>query len=376
MGSGASIPDKIDLDTCKKLAGERFNQEKFDALKKDAEGKVSKEDFLALAAADGRQKKSRISTKSRDSGRNSGGRGGSGRGCGRVDRGRGRGRGRGKGLGGGSGRGNASKSKVVANDETSSGASPVAQSTSAMKAENTVTSAEKPDVNDSAASQVTPAVHSSANSNAAPSIDSSPPTESVESPKYTEGGTWEIDLTELLNAISAAHEFKKTPLVIDRSAAHKVDAFFSYKAGHIVDAKAVSLKLARGSSTQEEAQHTLRHALSFCMQKGLDLVISCQQASPSFSSNLCCDTFPLEVFKEGGACLKTNEWADKIVLDEHSPEGVKLSRENFTVTVTSWFSVENLDDFFFAEGMGFEKMPKEDFQLIVIKHPEGEDLLD
>ncbi|GMH84577.1 hypothetical protein TrVE_jg1468 [Triparma verrucosa] len=48
MGAGASIPDLIDLDTAKSLAGEKFDQAKWDTATKDESGSISKETFMSF----------------------------------------------------------------------------------------------------------------------------------------------------------------------------------------------------------------------------------------------------------------------------------------------------------------------------------------
>lgn len=50
MGAGASIPDQIDESTAKSLAGDKFNQAKFDELKSD-DGCITKEQFTSAAGA-------------------------------------------------------------------------------------------------------------------------------------------------------------------------------------------------------------------------------------------------------------------------------------------------------------------------------------
>lgn len=49
-GSVGTLEEKLDISTVKRLAGDQFNQEKFDAHK-DADGYVSKETFMTLAGA-------------------------------------------------------------------------------------------------------------------------------------------------------------------------------------------------------------------------------------------------------------------------------------------------------------------------------------
>ena len=49
MGSGASVPDVLDEAKAKELAGDKWNQEAFDA-KKDADGNITKAQFEEQAA--------------------------------------------------------------------------------------------------------------------------------------------------------------------------------------------------------------------------------------------------------------------------------------------------------------------------------------
>ena len=101
------------------------------------------------------------------------------------------------------------------------------------------------------------------------------------------------------------------------------------------------------------------------------MVIACSNSSPSFSSDLCTGTFPLTVFEKSGAGLISDATAEEIILDEDSIQGIKLVKEGFKTQVTTHFAVKNLDPFFFEKGMGFEKTPKEWFQIIEITHEAG-----
>jgi hypothetical protein len=47
MGSAIILPERIDSEFCKQLAGERFNKEVFDAYK-DSKGTISREKLLEL----------------------------------------------------------------------------------------------------------------------------------------------------------------------------------------------------------------------------------------------------------------------------------------------------------------------------------------
>ena len=129
------------------------------------------------------------------------------------------------------------------------------------------------------------------------------------------------------------------------------------------------------SSLPQESQTNLRRSLSLALKNGGSLIFSCQQASPNMSS-LCHDGFPAEVFSKGGKEICTDEWAGKIITDGDAPEGVKIPHADFTVVVTSWFKVSDLDDFFFAEGMGFATVGKDKFQVIEIEHDEGTEMME
>lgn len=186
-------------------------------------------------------------------------------------------------------------------------------------------------------------------------------------------------MTELPIKIDAARAANLTPLISDRSNAHLLDTFHNYKADLLVDCKAVSLKLAKKETTLDEAREALRSKLSSAFHYGHDLVLSCQSASPSFSQSLCHELFPVEIFKDSGSSCRNNEFAEKLITDEevkNMPGMMKLANESFKVMVTTHFAVEDLDDFFFGEGFGFEKMPKKWFQIISIEHEEGTELLD
>mmetsp|Transcript_19492 Transcript_19492/g.40675 ORF Transcript_19492/g.40675 Transcript_19492/m.40675 type:complete len:262 (-) Transcript_19492:54-839(-) len=187
-------------------------------------------------------------------------------------------------------------------------------------------------------------------------------------------------MTELPKKLEEARSAGLTPIVCDRSCDHLIDTFYQYKADLSLDVKALSLKVAKKEITLEEAQEKLRSTLSSSFQFGHDLVLACQGASPSFSSNLCFELFPIEIFKESGKiCHDQKELADKVITDAEAMERngqVKLCHEKFKIMITTHFSPNDLNDFFFGEGFGFEKMPKEWFQIISIAHEEGTQLLD
>jgi hypothetical protein len=44
MGAGASIPDSLDQEECKKLAGDQFDKKQFNKMEKD--GHITKDQFI------------------------------------------------------------------------------------------------------------------------------------------------------------------------------------------------------------------------------------------------------------------------------------------------------------------------------------------
>ena len=186
-------------------------------------------------------------------------------------------------------------------------------------------------------------------------------------------------MTGLPAAVDAARAAGLTPLIVDRSENHLLDTFHQDKADSVLDAKMVSLEVAKKNKTKEDGQQELRKKLGYAMARGFDMFISCQQASPSFSSDLCCDVFPVNLFEKSGSGLINDASAELIIPDDVAAEatqGMKLCSDQFKVQVTSHFAVADLDDFFFAEGMGFGKMPKAWFQIIELEHDEGTPMLD
>ena len=49
MGAGASVPDQVDEPTAKELAGDLFNQERFDKLASGPSRTIPRGDWIALA---------------------------------------------------------------------------------------------------------------------------------------------------------------------------------------------------------------------------------------------------------------------------------------------------------------------------------------
>merc|ERR1719198_1174122 len=151
-----------------------------------------------------------------------------------------------------------------------------------------------------------------------------------------------IGLKELPAAIEAAKQKGLTPLIIDSSDDHKVDTFYSYSGDSVMDAKMLSLEVAKikdaaaKEAKKTESLETARKKLVHAMKKGINLYISMQQASPSFTDVLNSEeAFPaMEVFTNCGASLsaKGSPWPEKLFKPEDTADtaGLALCDEKFS----------------------------------------------
>ena len=102
-----------------------------------------------------------------------------------------------------------------------------------------------------------------------------PPKEEV--PPAATSTVVKCPLTGIQQAVDSSRAAGLTPLIVDRSEAHLLDTFHSYKADSVLDAKMVGLEVAKKNKTVAEGQRDLRKKLAYAMSKGQDMVISCQQ---------------------------------------------------------------------------------------------------
>ena len=158
-----------------------------------------------------------------------------------------------------------------------------------------------------------------------------------------------IELTGLLEAIDQAIKDGKTPLVLDRSADHKVDTFFSYRSAIILDAKKLGLDKGMRQIPVESLMKEIRQKLVGALKNGYPLIISMQQSACDFASTFNDEAeavfkelddlkegnkyFPKEVFHKGGKDLVKDEFLDKIFRDEDKEGNVAFSRNPDTFQV-------------------------------------------
>ena len=64
------------------------------------------------------------------------------------------------------------------------------------------------------------------------------------------------------------------------------------------------------------------------------------------------------------------------IIAEAPAVGMAFMDPKFNVTISSHLAPEDLEEFYFDEGMGFDKFPRGDFVLLEIKHKEGEPMIE
>ena len=182
-----------------------------------------------------------------------------------------------------------------------------------------------------------------------------------------------IPLPQMTDKIDEAVNAGFTPLVCDPSGS-KVDTFFSYSNGIVLDAKEASLKLAKKEITVEEALEKCRSKLAPAMKRGETLVVAMTNNSPSFSTDLSSETeFPAaELFKGAGKGIATEEWATKLFRESDTADsaGLALANPDFKVVLTTQFQPDDINEFLFAEGMGMATFSPAMFQVICIEQDE------
>jgi len=195
----------------------------------------------------------------------------------------------------------------------------------------------------------------------------------------------ECTLQEIEQKVEELQNSGRTPIVVDRSKDHLVDTFYGYSGCHLFDAKFVSLELAKKNLTQEEAHKKLNQALTGCLKKGQPLILACCNSVPSFSTSLNNESkFPsATVLKNSGKgfALDTEaKWGDVLFGDEERENpphsGMGYCDPKFCVALTSHLDPEDLEEFFFDDGMGFDAFPKGDFAVVIVKHAEGTEMME
>lgn len=194
----------------------------------------------------------------------------------------------------------------------------------------------------------------------------------------------EIDLTALLDECELAVSEGKTPLVIDDSEDNKVDTFFGYRSFPVIDGKKMGLDKSMRKISVPEIMEEARKKLVLAIKIGMPLIIamtkSCTDFAMTFNDTKARELYglpsdlsflPIELFDNGGKKLLSNEFLEALIRkgDERKDTGdLAISRnpDGFHVILTSQFSPEDYEDYFFANDWGLPK-PKDQYQVLIIK---------
>ena len=205
---------------------------------------------------------------------------------------------------------------------------------------------------------------------------------------FVGGVPLEVVLQDLEIAVEHATELGLTPLIIDNSEDNKVDTFYSYGNGVILDSKKLGLDRSMRKVPLADLMEEARSKLVCALRYGNRLVIAmtkavtdwngvftdeseeCQKAENNVdiggpNGRMC---FPMEVFNNAGKALVETKYLDALYRDSEKENGFPVVRdpEKFRVIVTTQFSPEDFEEFLFGNDWGMPK-PKEKFAFIVIK---------
>jgi len=205
-----------------------------------------------------------------------------------------------------------------------------------------------------------------------------------------------IKLTEIVDAIDVAVEMGFTPLIVDSSEDNKVNTFFSYGNGILLDSKKLGLDKSMRNVPLKELMYQARKSLVNAMKYGNSLIIAMTKAVTDFNgiftdesiesqnpenmvditygndkTKMC---FPLEVFNQGGIALanENNPYINALFRDEDKEQGIAFCRESekFKVIITTQFEKDDFESFLFDNEWGLPK-PKEKYAFLIIEEAES-----
>lgn len=201
----------------------------------------------------------------------------------------------------------------------------------------------------------------------------------------------EIELTNLQEAIATAVSHGKTPLIVDRSADHKVDTFMGYGNAIQLDGKKMgldkSMKKIPVPDIMEEARKKLVTALKNGQTFAITLSASVTDFAKTFNDESASQNhgldlegkayFPLQLFTKAGKDVITSESLLDALYTEEDKEhtaGLAIAKEGFQTIITSHFASDSFEEYLFGNDWGLPK-PIENYQFIVIKYGDDVELI-
>ena len=152
---------------------------------------------------------------------------------------------------------------------------------------------------------------------------------------------------------------QKTPLLVDTSAHHVCDSYFTYKHADFVEAKSLFMR-ERNGTPREELLEELRVKLVNAMRHGLTLYVRMTNTACDFVNKYHgSDTWPIDVFhaptvaalatlaEEGVNLLESDHPFAAVVRprDDGCRHGVFVPKPGFEVVVCTYFGVDSFAEF-------------------------------
>ena len=174
-----------------------------------------------------------------------------------------------------------------------------------------------------------------------------------------------IPLVDLVKTIELAVSKGKTPLVIDSSEEDKVNTFYTYQSVVMLDGKKMGLDKSLRKIPVQDIMEDARAKLVQALKLGQPLVIALTKSVTDFAQTFIDEAasangtlnmsqgkyFPLEVFKNAGRGLVSQEYLDALFRNHEKDQGFAVSRspETFRVIITSQFLTEDFDEYLFGK---------------------------
>ena len=134
----------------------------------------------------------------------------------------------------------------------------------------------------------------------------------------------------LLLAIERCNRTSKTPLFLENKEDKLVDTYYSYQSSIVIEAKKLVLDVAMKKRTHEEAMEGLRVELVNCMRFGHTLYLRLTDSACDFKNMFNGDdTFPLALF-DRSVVTSLSEYRDKSLWGAEHPLAKVLRAEDLT----------------------------------------------
>lgn len=185
--------------------------------------------------------------------------------------------------------------------------------------------------------------------------------------RYEGDGLWSFPMKDLEDAMEEAFKKGKTPLILDDvDKGNRVEAFFTYSGGHIVEAKKMIMEKAKDKRPVEDILSEVRDKMfsGRCFQHGNKLIFRMANSAADIKGTFNNEVFPslvlldaVEVKKCIGDpdAFKGSPLFKMCVTDEERMDLIMGIHEKFRTVVISHFKEDNYEEFL-KEMLPLDKM--------------------